>query len=43
MPSNELAVRRMVKAEQLIAATSNSWDADYFLGRAIRVLTVGVD
>jgi hypothetical protein len=41
--SVELAIPKLVKARQLLAATSNSWEADELLRRAIHDLTIGVD
>jgi hypothetical protein len=41
--SVDLAIPKLVKARQLLAALNNSWEADELLRRAIHDLTVGVD
>jgi hypothetical protein len=41
--SVDLAIPKLVKARQLLAAMSNSWEADELLRRAIHDLTIGVD
>jgi hypothetical protein len=41
--SVDLAVPKLVKARQLLAAMSNTWELDELLLRAIHDLTVGVD
>jgi hypothetical protein len=41
--SVDLALPKLVKARQLLAAMNNTWELDELLRRAIHDLTVGVD